>query len=133
MLKLATDENFNNDILRALLRRISSVDIVRVQDAGLGGADDETVLAWAAAEGRILLTHDVTTVTKSHSNGPHAAKPCRASSRCRPRVRFGKQSMTSYSSCNAATHTSGIIRCAIFHCAERVSPDEATRRTGLAG
>jgi Domain of unknown function (DUF5615) len=31
---------------------------VRIQDAGLLGADDPTVLAWAAEEGRILLTHD---------------------------------------------------------------------------
>jgi hypothetical protein len=28
------------------------------------GADDPTVLAWAAGEGRILLTHDVTTMTR---------------------------------------------------------------------
>ena len=30
---------------------------------GLSGADDGAVLAWAAAEGRVLLTHDVTTLT----------------------------------------------------------------------
>lgn len=64
MLKLAADENFNNDILRGLLRRNPEVDVVRVQDAGLSGADDPAVLAWAAAEGRVLLTHDVTTMTR---------------------------------------------------------------------
>jgi hypothetical protein len=31
---------------------------------GLLGADDETVLEWSAKEGRILLTHDVSTITK---------------------------------------------------------------------
>lgn len=41
MLKLAADENFNNDIVRGLLRRNPTLDIVRVQDVGLSGADDE--------------------------------------------------------------------------------------------
>ena len=40
MLRLAFDENLNNDILRGLLRRAPALDIVRVQDADLGGADD---------------------------------------------------------------------------------------------
>ncbi len=44
MLALAADENFNNDIVRALLRRKPNLNIVRLQDAGLSGADDPTVL-----------------------------------------------------------------------------------------
>lgn len=63
MLLLAADENFNNTIVRGLLRRAPYLDIVRVQDAGLSGADDPTVLEWAAQEGRVLLTHDVETIT----------------------------------------------------------------------
>jgi len=35
MLKLAADENFNNDIIRGLLRRKPDLDIVRIQDVGL--------------------------------------------------------------------------------------------------
>ena len=61
MLKLAADENFNNNIVRGLLRKEPGLDIVRVQDVGLKGADDPTVLEWAAQEERILLTHDVKT------------------------------------------------------------------------
>jgi len=64
MLKLAADENFNNDIIRGLLRRKPNLDIVRIQDAGLSGADDPTVLEWAAQQGRILLTHDVKTISR---------------------------------------------------------------------
>lgn len=64
MLRFAADENFNNDILRGLLRRKPNLDIVRVQDAGLSGAGDPTVLEWAAQEQRVLLTHDVTTITR---------------------------------------------------------------------
>jgi len=63
MLLLAADENFNYDIVRGLLRRKPGVDIVCVQDVGLSGADDPSVLDWAARENRILLTHDVSTIT----------------------------------------------------------------------
>lgn len=63
MLRLLADENFNNNIVRGLLRRRPDLDLVRVQDVGLSRADDPAVLEWAAQEGRILLTHDVTTIT----------------------------------------------------------------------
>jgi predicted nuclease of predicted toxin-antitoxin system len=62
--RLAADENFNNDIVRGLLRRKPDLDIVRVQDIGLSGSDDASVLEWAAQEDRVLLTHDVTTLTR---------------------------------------------------------------------
>src|SRR5947209_5369327 len=62
MLRLATDEDFNNRILRGLLRRKPDLDIVRVQDAGLTGKGDVEVLEWAGREGRVLFTHDVTTM-----------------------------------------------------------------------
>jgi hypothetical protein len=64
LLPLAVDENFNNRILRALLRQRPDLDIVRAQDAGLSGVDDTAILDWAARENRVLLTHDVTTITK---------------------------------------------------------------------
>ncbi len=64
MLPLAADENFNNDIVRALLRRNPQLDIVRIQDVGLSGASDKALLDWAAREGRVLLTHDVSTLAR---------------------------------------------------------------------
>jgi hypothetical protein len=64
VLSLAADENFNGNIVRGLLRRQPSLDIVRLQDIGLSGADDPAVLEWAAQEGRVLLTHDVSTMTR---------------------------------------------------------------------
>lgn len=63
MLQLLADENFNNQIVRGILRRNPDVDIVRVQDIGLIEADDPTVLEWAAQQGRVVLTHDVATMT----------------------------------------------------------------------
>ena len=64
MLRLAADENLNNDIVRGLRRRKPELDLVRIQDAGLSGAPDPVVLEWAAREGRVLITHDVTTITR---------------------------------------------------------------------
>jgi hypothetical protein len=58
VLKLVSDENFDGDILRGLYRRRPQLDVVRVQDVGLNATSDPDILAWAAAEGRILLTHD---------------------------------------------------------------------------
>ena len=64
MLRLAIDEDFNNRILRGLLRRRPDLDIVRIQDAGLVGKTDDEILEWASKEGRVILTHDVTTMKK---------------------------------------------------------------------
>ena len=44
MLRLGADEDLNNRIVRALRRGLTGLDITRVQDAGLSGADDVTVL-----------------------------------------------------------------------------------------
>jgi hypothetical protein len=64
VLRLAADENFNGDIVRGILRRMPHVDLVRAQGMGISGADDATLLDWAAREGRVLLTHDVSTITR---------------------------------------------------------------------
>jgi len=63
MLRFATDENFKSAILRGILRRKPNLDIVRVQDVGLSEEDDDVILEWAAKEDRVLLTHDVSTIT----------------------------------------------------------------------
>lgn len=64
MLRFAADENFNNDIVRGVLRRNSEIDIVRIQDVDLSQTDDPLILAWAAGERRVFLTHDVSTITR---------------------------------------------------------------------
>jgi len=63
MLRLAADENFDGRIVRGLLRVLPSLDLVRVQDSPKAEARDEDVLDWAAREGRLVLTHDVGTMT----------------------------------------------------------------------
>ncbi len=63
MLRLAADENFDGRIVRGLLRALPYLDLIRVQDTSLAGAADEDVLDWAAREGRVVLTHDESTMT----------------------------------------------------------------------
>jgi hypothetical protein len=61
-LRHLADEDFDNRIVRGLLLRRPDLDVVRVQDVGLRRAKDPTILAFAATEGRVLLTHDVSTM-----------------------------------------------------------------------
>ena len=63
MILLTADENFDGNVLDGLKRRIPTQDVVRVQDTTLQGAPDPDVLAWAAEQGRGLLTHDRSTLT----------------------------------------------------------------------
>ncbi len=62
MLSLLSDENFNGDIIRGLFLRQPNLDLLRVQDVGLREVDDPAILAWAASNQRILLTHDRATM-----------------------------------------------------------------------
>jgi hypothetical protein len=63
VIRFLADENFNGRILRGLLRRVPDLDVVRAQDVeALQGADDPVLLAWAAERGRVVLTHDVSTM-----------------------------------------------------------------------
>ncbi len=48
MIRFLLDENFNGKIVRGLRARQPDVDMIRVQDTELYGADDPTVLEWAA-------------------------------------------------------------------------------------
>jgi len=73
--RLAADENFNYDIVRGLIRRKADIDLVRVQDAGLSGASDPEVLEWAARQDRVLLTHDVSTLSKHAYERVAAGQP----------------------------------------------------------
>ena len=75
MLRFAADEDFDNRILRGLIRKLPSVNILRVQDAGLMGKDDPAILEWASAENRILLTHDGSTMTRHVYARIEAGKP----------------------------------------------------------
>ena len=107
MLRLATDEDFNNRIVRGLMRRQPDLDVVRVQDAGLAGKSDKDVLAWAASEGRILITHDVTTMIQTAYERVAAGLPMPGVFEVSQDISIGRALMNcSYWPC-AAIRTSG--------------------------
>src|SRR5262245_59681058 len=62
MLRLASDADVHGEIIRGLRRRRPEIDLVRTQDALPEGTPDPQVLTWAAAENRILITHDRNTM-----------------------------------------------------------------------
>ncbi|HJS07987.1 MAG TPA: DUF5615 family PIN-like protein [Pirellulales bacterium] len=62
MLRLASDADVHGDIIRGLRRRLPEIDLVRALDALPEGTPDAEVLAWAAAENRVLVTNDRNTM-----------------------------------------------------------------------
>jgi predicted nuclease of predicted toxin-antitoxin system len=74
-MRLLADENFHGDVLDGLKKAEPTLDIVRVQDTEIYQAADPVVLEWAAHENRILLTHDVKTMTKHAYDRIRAGQP----------------------------------------------------------
>lgn len=64
MLRLLIDENLDHRILRGLKLRFPALDSVVVQDTELKSKEDPALLAWAAEQNRILITHDLKTIPK---------------------------------------------------------------------
>ncbi len=62
MIRLLTDEDFNHDILRGLIRRVPHLDFVLVHDVGLTSQPDPVLLKWAASKHRSIITHDEKTM-----------------------------------------------------------------------
>ena len=75
MTRFAADENFRSSIVRGLRKQIPGIDIVRVQDTEIYGAEDPVVLEWAAQEGRVLLTHDIRTMSRYVRDRIRAGQP----------------------------------------------------------
>lgn len=58
------DEDFKYEIVRGVRRRDPAAGFLSVRDAGLSGRPDPDILAYAAAHGLIILSHDTRTMTK---------------------------------------------------------------------
>lgn len=67
-IRFQADADLNQIILLALLRRDSSIDFQSATAAGLSGVKDFDVLAKAAGQGRILVTHDHRTMPRHFSD-----------------------------------------------------------------
>jgi hypothetical protein len=64
IVRFQADVNLNQIILLAARRREPAIDFQTSMESGLSGLDYPEVLARAAREGRILVTHDRKTMTR---------------------------------------------------------------------
>lgn len=62
MLRLLIDQDLDHDILRGLIRRIPQLDAVTTFEIGMSEAADDELLTWAGRDGRVIVTHDRTTM-----------------------------------------------------------------------
>ena len=74
MLRLLIDQDLDHVILRGLLLRVPNLDVMTAHQAGLSNASDPEVLAWAAEQERILVTHNALSRSESYRQ---SGKDCR--------------------------------------------------------
>jgi predicted nuclease of predicted toxin-antitoxin system len=63
-IRFQADADLNQIIVTALVRRVPQIDFRRATAASLAGLKDADVLALAARDGRILVTHDQSTMPR---------------------------------------------------------------------
>lgn len=64
-LRFQADADLNEDIVKGVLRREPGIDFRTATLAGLRGLSDLEVLALAAQEGRVLVSHDRKTMPRT--------------------------------------------------------------------
>jgi len=64
-LRFLADANFNRKIIAGVLRREARISFLSGAEVDLTGIPDLQVLALAASEGRVVLTHDVRTMVSA--------------------------------------------------------------------
>ena len=74
MLRLLIDNDFNQIILRGLLRRVSDLDAVTAYEVGLSEASEPELLGWAVEEKRVVVTHDRRTMPYHAATRMHQGK-----------------------------------------------------------
>ena len=72
-IRFQADADLNQIILLATIRREPAIDFQTAVAASLAGLNDEQVLARAANEGRLLVTHDQKTMPRHFANFTSAA------------------------------------------------------------
>lgn len=68
MLRLLIDQDLDHVILRGLLLRVPNADVITAHQVGRSRASDLDLLAWAAKQKRVVVTHDRRTMS------PYAAR-----------------------------------------------------------
>ena len=68
MLPLLADHDLSEVIVAGVLRLFPGLDFVRARDVGLQRAYDHEILDWAAANARLTISHDESTMTDAAYN-----------------------------------------------------------------
>jgi hypothetical protein len=68
VIRFQADADLNRSIVHGVRRREPAIDFATAADSGLEGASDESVLAFAASSGRILISHDHRTMIEQFRN-----------------------------------------------------------------
>ena len=63
-IRFQADADLNQIIVSAVVRRVPAIDFRTATSAGLAGLKDQDVLAVAARDGRVLVTHDQATMPR---------------------------------------------------------------------
>lgn len=66
-IRFQADADLRVPIIKGLKRREPSVDFTTANESGLAGLDDSAVLAFAASDRRLLVSHDVSTMPEEFS------------------------------------------------------------------
>jgi hypothetical protein len=66
-IRFQADADLRIPIIKGLKRREPAVDFTTAHEASLAGLDDRAVLKLAASKGRVLVSHDVSTMPKAFS------------------------------------------------------------------
>lgn len=64
-IRFQADSDLNGDIIAGVRRRVPEIDFQTADEAGLRGLSDPDVLAIAASQGRVLVTHDQRTMPRN--------------------------------------------------------------------
>jgi predicted nuclease of predicted toxin-antitoxin system len=74
-IRFQADADFNQIIVSAIIRHHQEIDFRTATAAGLTGLNDPEVLALAARDGRLLVTHDHRTMPRYRRLHPHQLEP----------------------------------------------------------
>lgn len=66
-IRFQADADLRVPIIKGLKRREPTIDFATAHVAGLAGLDDNAVLRLAASSGRVLVTHDVSSMPEAFS------------------------------------------------------------------
>jgi predicted nuclease of predicted toxin-antitoxin system len=66
--RFQADADLNEDIVTGVRRRVPEIDFQTAHAANLHGLQDEIVLALAAQEGRVVVSHDLSTMPTAFGN-----------------------------------------------------------------